>query len=113
METSRALVRLGDMAKREALPWAASLFNHAKRGLRSLSGAFVDPEIADRLRQVSRELGPQGVDPFGWDPEYAKHAVGVAAFLQRSYFRTVVQGIANVPGGRVLLVANHSGQVPL
>jgi 1-acyl-sn-glycerol-3-phosphate acyltransferase len=113
MQTSRALVRIGDIAKREALPWAAALFEQAKGGLRRLSNGLVDPEIEDRLRRVSQELGPYGVDPFGWDPEYAKHAVAVAAFLSRSYFRTVVRGIENVPRGRVLLVANHSGQVPL
>ncbi len=33
--------------------------------------------------------------------------------LHRKYFRTEVHGIENVPQGRVLLVANHSGQVPI
>ena len=36
-----------------------------------------------------------------------------AAKLSRSYFRTIVQGIENLPSGRVLIVANHSGQIPL
>jgi 1-acyl-sn-glycerol-3-phosphate acyltransferase len=33
--------------------------------------------------------------------------------LSRSYFRTVVSGIEKLPQGRVILVANHSGQIPL
>ena len=33
--------------------------------------------------------------------------------LHRNYFRTEVHGAENVPTGRVLLVANHSGQIPI
>ena len=32
--------------------------------------------------------------------------------LYRKYFRVIPQGIENVPEGRVLLVSNHSGQLP-
>src|SRR5207253_4645983 len=54
-----------------------------------------------------------GVDPFGLDPQWAKYAVGTAAFFHRFYFRTDVFGIDRVPTGRILLVANHSGQIPI
>jgi 1-acyl-sn-glycerol-3-phosphate acyltransferase len=37
----------------------------------------------------------------------------VAAFLHRYYFRTEVFGIDRVPEGRLLVIANHSGQIPL
>jgi 1-acyl-sn-glycerol-3-phosphate acyltransferase len=40
-------------------------------------------------------------------------ALFTVAILHRKYFRTEVHGIHHVPQGRVLLVANHSGQVPL
>ena len=35
------------------------------------------------------------------------------SLLNRFYFRTEVHGIENVPQGRVLLVSNHAGQIPL
>jgi 1-acyl-sn-glycerol-3-phosphate acyltransferase len=66
----------------------------------------------DRLARVPLTLGPSGVDPFGLDPEWAKYSLVAIAALHRKYFRTQVHGIGNVPPGRVLLVANHSGQVP-
>ena len=47
------------------------------------------------------------------DAETAKYAIMVSAFFHRVYFRTEVTGVENVPKGRVLLIANHSGQVPI
>jgi 1-acyl-sn-glycerol-3-phosphate acyltransferase len=67
----------------------------------------------ERLSRVPLTLGPAGVDPFGLDPQWAKYALMAIAMLHRRYFRTEVHGIRNVPPGRVLLVANHSGQIPL
>jgi 1-acyl-sn-glycerol-3-phosphate acyltransferase len=67
----------------------------------------------ERLKRVPMALGPSGVDPFGLDPQWAKYAVLTVAVLHRRYFRTEVHGIRNVPPGRVLLVANHSGQIPI
>jgi 1-acyl-sn-glycerol-3-phosphate acyltransferase len=70
-------------------------------------------DFEDRLRRVPMPMATGGVDPFGLDPEWAKYAVGVAAFFHRFYFRTTVTGIERVPTGRVLLVSNHSGQFPM
>ena len=53
------------------------------------------------------------MDPFGLDPAWAKYAIGVAALFHRFYFRTDVFNIQRVPKGRVLLVSNHSGQIPV
>jgi hypothetical protein len=47
------------------------------------------------------------------DPQWTKYALASVAFLHRHYFRTEVTGVRNVPTGRVLLVANHSGQIPI
>jgi 1-acyl-sn-glycerol-3-phosphate acyltransferase len=59
------------------------------------------------------QRGESGVDPFGFDPQVARYGVLVARAIYRSYFRTQVHGIENVPAGRVMLIANHSGQLPL
>lgn len=70
-------------------------------------------EFTKRLERVPLALGPSGVDPFGLDPDWAKYALASVAFLHRHYFRSDVFGVSNVPKGRVLLIANHSGQVPI
>lgn len=73
----------------------------------------MDEDFHARLARVPVSLGQSGVDPFGFDPEWARFALAGAAFLHRKYFRTEVFGAENVPSGRLLLIANHSGQIPL
>lgn len=70
-------------------------------------------EFNARLERVPLNLTATGVDPFGMDPEWTKYAMASVAFLHRHYFRTEVFGAENVPSSRVLLVANHSGQIPI
>jgi len=61
------------------------------------------------LRSRSEEF-----DDFGLDPSFEQRVKPVVEFLYRSYFRTSVEGIDNVPAeGRCIVVANHSGAVPL
>lgn len=101
------------LVRREALPAARALSEKTKQRLDALAEALLGSDFADRLARVPMRLGPSGVDAFGFDPEVAKYALIVAAFFHRVWFRTEVHGIENVPRGRVLLIANHSGQVPL
>src|SRR5258707_13496800 len=113
MEASRSLVRIGDMVRKDGLPMAKGLFRLAKGAIRGVASAVLGEELERRLDQVSRQLAPDGVDPFGWDPDYARYVIAGATMLSRSYFRTIVSGVENLPKGRMLLVANHSGQIPL
>ena len=69
-------------------------------------------DLEDRLERIPSNLGPYGVDPFGFDPQYVKKVVGPAAWLYRKYFRCEATGLENVPEGRCLIIANHSGQLP-
>lgn len=100
-------------ARREALPFARGVTDRTRARLDALAQTLLGPDFHDRLARVPMRLGPGGVDPFGLDPEVAKYALTVAAFLHRVWFRTEVHGIENVPRGRVLLISNHSGQVPI
>jgi len=61
------------------------------------------------LRNRSEEI-----DDFGLDPEYESKTRRLAEFLYRRYFRSKTEGIGNVPAdGRCIIVANHSGTLPL
>jgi 1-acyl-sn-glycerol-3-phosphate acyltransferase len=54
------------------------------------------------------------VDDFGFDPIYEQKARTVLEFLYTRYFRVETTGIDRVPSrGRCLIVANHSGTLPL
>ncbi|HVH47013.1 MAG TPA: 1-acyl-sn-glycerol-3-phosphate acyltransferase [Labilithrix sp.] len=54
------------------------------------------------------------VDDFGFDPIYEQKARVVLEFLYTRYFRVATTGIERIPArGRCLLVANHSGTLPL
>jgi 1-acyl-sn-glycerol-3-phosphate acyltransferase len=54
------------------------------------------------------------VDDFGFDPVYEQKVLPVFNFLYEKYFRVEVEGAANIPReGRCVLVANHSGTIPM
>ncbi len=71
-------------------------------------------DLDARIARIEMHTNDVGHDPFGFDPETSRYALAVAALLHRRYFRSIVHDADNVPPtGRVLIVANHSGQVPL
>jgi 1-acyl-sn-glycerol-3-phosphate acyltransferase len=82
--------------------------------VRSAVSTTVAPgtELEQRIDRIPTQLGPYGVDPFGFDPQYLKKVFGVLAWLYRSYFRTEAFGVDRIPDGRCFVVANHSGQLP-
>jgi 1-acyl-sn-glycerol-3-phosphate acyltransferase len=73
---------------------------------------MVSDDLEDRLA-VLRPENEYGVDPFGFSLSYTLKAIGPFLWLYQNYFRVETFGIENVPPGRVLLVSNHSGQLPL
>ncbi|WP_323747171.1 lysophospholipid acyltransferase family protein [Catenulispora pinisilvae] len=62
-----------------------------------------------------RVTGDYEVDEFGFDPDLNDNVLmGVLRPLYDKYFRVEVSGIENVPAqGGALIVANHSGTVPV
>jgi 1-acyl-sn-glycerol-3-phosphate acyltransferase len=73
----------------------------------------VDPEIEARLARVPMVRNEFGYDPFGFDPETFKYAAIPARWIYKNYFRVEAHGVERVPEGRVLLVSNHAGQIPV
>ena len=73
-------------------------------------------KVAATLAFVRRRLtGDVEVDEFGFDPELTDHVLlALLRPLYEHYFRVEVRGIENVPAeGGALVVANHSGTVPM
>lgn len=84
-------------------------------GLKSfLKKRLVSPELDRQLDRIVKPVGSLGYDPWGFNAD--SHKIFYALFrpFYEKYFRVEVKGIEKVPDqGRVLLVANHSGQLPI
>lgn len=77
----------------------------------SVLDRLVDEETSERVERLGLEVNEYGYDRWGASPAAAKRALAVIRFLYRRYFRVEVDGIDQVPAGRVLLIGNHSGQL--
>jgi 1-acyl-sn-glycerol-3-phosphate acyltransferase len=82
-----------------------------KQRLRRWTESMAGEDLEQRL-QGSRPANEYGVDPFGLSVEYALSAIGPFIWLYQHYFRVETHGVERVPAGRVLLISNHSGQLP-
>jgi len=69
-------------------------------------------ELGDRIRKIPTRLNEFGFDPWGMEPAAIRQSILPALLLYKYYFRVETHDIARVPPGRVLLVANHAGQLP-
>lgn len=79
-----------------------------------------DPYSGDfRPHEDARQLAAPGaaadeVDEYGYDPAYERKVLPLIELLYDKYFRVEVHGVEHLPAeGRCLLVANHSGTLPL
>jgi 1-acyl-sn-glycerol-3-phosphate acyltransferase len=71
------------------------------------------PGTRERLEQLTPPRNEYGVDPYGFDIDYLQAAAAPVLWLYRKYFRVEAFGLEHVPDeGRVLIVGNHSGQLP-
>ncbi|MGI5325620.1 lysophospholipid acyltransferase family protein [Actinomadura nitritigenes] len=76
----------------------------------------LERRIASGLAFLRRRVsGEYEVDEFGYDPDFNENVLLPAArALYERWFRVEVAGIENVPAeGGALIVANHSGTLPL
>ncbi|WP_342381779.1 1-acyl-sn-glycerol-3-phosphate acyltransferase [Myxococcus stipitatus] len=67
------------------------------------------------LDAVRAGLGTGGgahLDEYGKDPSLVQRLEPVLEFLYGQYWRVSAQGADHIPGGAVILVANHSGALP-
>jgi 1-acyl-sn-glycerol-3-phosphate acyltransferase len=113
---SRARRSLPALRRPKALGWSLlgkAMGRAAAESAVRLAEEVVGEDITRRMREVRYHRNEVGVDPFGFDPEAGRYALALAAMLHRLYFRTEVSGVEKIPKGRVLIIANHSGQLPI
>lgn len=68
-------------------------------------------EVRAQLRTQAK-VNSVGFDPWGMNVETSELAVQSVRWLYDRYFRVEAHGVERLPEGRVLLVPNHSGQIP-
>ena len=92
-----------------------TLFKRVVDRLMALSSHVTKEDLDEQISKTLplRTLNEVGLDPFGMDTDTARMSVALLVYLHRYWFRTEVHGIENIPDGRVLIVGNHSGQIPL
>ncbi|MCI0573538.1 MAG: acyltransferase family protein [Myxococcaceae bacterium] len=89
-----------------------SLGDRVQRRMRGWTESMAGEDLAARLAAVGRTKSEYGVDPFGFSLDYTLAAIAPLVWLYKHYFRVETHGVEHVPPGRVLLVSNHSGQLP-
>ncbi len=74
----------------------------------------VTPELDELFARIPKPVGSFGYDPWGYNEDTAKFTLGLTKMLYDKYFRVTANGLENIPeNGRVLVIANHSGQLPM
>ncbi|MGW5973002.1 lysophospholipid acyltransferase family protein [Streptomyces sp. NPDC055186] len=79
-------------------------------------GGGLDRRVASGLAFLRRRLtGDYAVDDFGYDEELTDQVLmSLLRPVYEKYFRVEVKGIENIPSqGGALIVANHSGTLPM
>jgi 1-acyl-sn-glycerol-3-phosphate acyltransferase len=70
-------------------------------------------DVGARTRALVFRGNEYGYDAYGLGRDHLKVAALLAGWVYRHYFRATAKGIENIPAaGRVLFIANHSGQLP-
>ena len=100
-------------SERRAAPLAKSSSAPPARVDAALPVAEVD-FISRKWGRAALRSRSEEFDDFGLDPGFEQRVLPAVEFLYKTYFRTSVEGIDNVPAeGRCIVVANHSGALPL
>ena len=94
----------------------SDLMDAVATGAREVLGAAWERRLAEWVALLRRRLaGDYQVDEFGFDPELtARLGLAIARPIAEKWFRIEVRGAENIPAhDGVLLVANHSGTIPV
>ena len=79
-----------------------------------VKGMLVPKDIDTKVDQINKPVGSLGYDPWGFNIDSVKIGLALIHHLYERYFRVQAFGVEKVPAkGPVMLIANHSGQLPL
>ncbi|WP_166259701.1 lysophospholipid acyltransferase family protein [Marinobacter salicampi] len=79
-----------------------------------LKSKLVPASLDEKVNRIRKPIGSLGYDPWGYNNEAIKVGYSLTQQLYEKYFRVEAEGVDKVPAeGPVLIVANHSGQLPL
>lgn len=79
-----------------------------------LKSRLVSTELDEHINRIRKPIGTLGYDPWGYNNETVKYGLSLAKPIYEKYFRTEAQGVDHIPAqGPVLIVGNHSGQLPI
>lgn len=80
----------------------------------ALLRSIVTPEIEAAVEKIPKPVGSFGYDPWGYNEAAVKVSLGITKWLYDRYFRVTANGLENIPpNGRLLIIGNHSGQLPM
>ncbi len=75
---------------------------------------LLTPELRAHLAANPKRLGSLGFDPWGFDARINRRALALCKPFYDHYYQTEVLGAEHVPArGRLLVIANHSGFLPM
>ena len=80
---------------------------------RRLDNQIASEDLKELISRLPNELNEYGYDDWGFSPDTAVYAVAAARWIYQNYFRCEAHGTGYLPEKRAILVANHSGQLPL
>ncbi len=76
-----------------------------------VNGPFTEESRAELFKCAG--LNSAGYDPWGLNLETTERTAKAVMWFYKHYFRVETTGVDKIPRGRVLLVPNHGGQLPL
>ncbi len=79
-----------------------------------LERLLLDEATRQHVASSSKKMGSLGYDPWGFHADVNRLGLGVMKWVYEQYYRTQVNGLEHIPSeGRLLIVSNHSGFLPM
>ena len=110
MSEPTTLAPFGEPSRANEQPRPNGFLKWAARAADEFSLRWLGGDFAERIDELNRRYRD---DPNGLDMRTVHSAARLWALFHRFYFRTEIHGIDRLPEGRVLIAANHSGQIPI
>ncbi|WP_286219868.1 lysophospholipid acyltransferase family protein [Marinobacter apostichopi] len=79
-----------------------------------IKSKLVPAELEQQVNRIRKPIGSLGYDPWGYNNEAVKYGLALTKQIYEKYFRVQAHGVEQIPSkGPVLIIANHSGQLPI